>query len=125
MSLPVAANATCDLYHNLNSPPSAPDIAGLSCVLRPDWVRGQEAGDRAAVGLMWTHILLVDFAVDIRDKYTGSSSSPTNGDSIYVPDQNGTKFEAVFIEIVQKGTPGEHKRVYLDRKAPTWPSNDI
>jgi hypothetical protein len=42
-----------------------------------------------------------------------------------VPDQNGTPFYVIFIEMVNKGTANVVKRVYLDRRAPTWPTNNI
>jgi hypothetical protein len=127
MSLPMAPNTTCDIYRNANAPPAAPDAAGVNCYLKPDWRGGQEGGDRAetAVGdFVWTHILLVDVSIDIRDGYTGAMT-PGNPDRVWVPDQNGTVFTVVFVERVHRGLPGDHKRVYLDRGAPSWPSDDL
>ena len=68
--------------------------------------------------------MLIDVSVDLRDSYTGQSLHMTQ-DAVYVPDKNGTRFRVIFIERVQRGTPHEHKRVYLDRHAPTWPSNEL
>ena len=38
MPLPIAPNTTCDIYRVTNSPPAAPDVAGVRCYLGP---RGQ------------------------------------------------------------------------------------
>lgn len=125
MSLPVAANKLCQVYHNPNTPPNAPDVANVPCFLKPAWVAGQEHGDWAAFGLVWTHIMLVDSSVDLRDSYGGQEFLNTAGDIITIPDVNGTKFTVIFIELLHAGTPTEHKRVYLDRHLPTWPTNEL
>ena len=126
MSLPVPPNTTCDIYRAGTSPPlSSPAVAGVPCYLKSDWRGGQEAGDRTNSDAdTWTHVMLIDVGVDIRDGYTGLQNQ-SQQDSVYIPDQNGTRFHVVFIEFVQRGTPNEHKRVYLDRQAPTWPTNEL
>src|SRR5262249_52155253 len=124
MSLPVAPNTTCDIYRSSHSPPAAPDVAGVPCFLKGDWRGGQEAGDRPNSGAdTWTHIMLVDVSVDIRDGYTGFLSQLVQ-DSVYVPDKNGTRFVVIFVERVDRGTPHEHKRVFLDRQVPAWPTDN-
>lgn len=124
MSLPIQTNATCDIYRNGNAPPAAPDVAAVAGLLVPDWRRGQEAGDRGSPWLSWTHVLLVGPTVDIRDLYTGTAGSAAQ-DMVYIPDQNGTPFLVTFIELVQRGSPDVHKRVYLDRQTPTWPTDEL
>ncbi len=124
MSLPISTNTTCDIYRTGVSPPSSPATAGVPCVLQPDWRGGNEAGDREVNTLAWTHVMLVDVSVDIRDAYTGHMTS-TLQDTIYVPDQSGTAFNVMFIERVQRGTPQEHLRVFLDRQTPSWPTNEL
>jgi hypothetical protein len=42
-----------------------------------------------------------------------------------VPDSTGTAFLVKFVERVGYGTPNDHKRVYLDRAGPTWPTNNL
>jgi hypothetical protein len=124
MALPVSPNTTCDVYRTGNAPPSAPDITAVPCFLSCDWRGGQEAGDRNSNSLTWTHILLVDGKSDLRDGYAGQSAfSPQ--DTIYVPDQTGTPFLVIFIERLQPGTAYEHKRVFLDRQTPTWPTDEL
>lgn len=125
MSLPIRPNTTCDIFRISHAPPGDdPDVAAVPCFLLPDWRRGQEAGDRSNPGLTWTHVLLVAADVDIRDQYIGISGQ-SGQDRIWIPDGNGTSFNVVFVELVQRGTPNEHKRVYIDRFAPTWPTNEL
>ena len=78
-------------------------MSGVQIYLRPDWVRGQEAGDRGANTLTWTHIALVAVGVDLRDFYGGEASGATQ-DDVYIPDQNGTRFKVTFIERIGVGT---------------------
>jgi hypothetical protein len=68
----------------------------------------------------WTHILFVGKDIDIRDNYPDAPDS-----RVYVPDKGGTGFDIVFVELVNRGDPTEHKRVYLDRHDPTWPTNQL
>jgi hypothetical protein len=125
MALPIAPNTTCDIYRVGVAPPAAPSVAGVPCFLKADWRAGQEAGDRPGSGaLNWTHVMLVDVSVDIRDVYAGQVA-PAPQDSVYVPDQNGTRFLVMFIERVQRGSSQEHKRVYLERQLPVWPTNEL
>jgi hypothetical protein len=44
---------------------------------------------------------------------------------VYLPDKNGTAFRVMFVERVNRGLASDHKRVYLDRLLPTWPTNDL
>jgi hypothetical protein len=124
MALPIPANSTCDIYRTGNRPPAAPDVAAVPCYLSCDWRGGQEAGDRNNATLTWTHVMLVDVSVDIRDAYTGQSIF-SQQDTVFVPDQSGTPFVVIFIERLQRGTAHEHKRVFLDRRTPTWPTNEL
>ncbi len=126
MALPVTPNTTCDIYRAGNNPPAAPDVAGVRCNLKPDWRGGMEAGDRAGLtaASVWTHIMEVETSVDIRDNYAGALATNLS-DHVWVPDKNGTKFIVVFIERVGRGTAFDYKRAYLDRQAPTWPSDNL
>lgn len=124
MALPISTNTTCDIYRALNMPPADPDVAGVPCFLKGDWRGGHEAGERNNNTNTWTHVMLIDVGVDIRDSYTGANSQ-TAQDAVYIPDKDGTRFHVIFIERVQRGTAHEHKRVYLDRNVATWPTNDL
>ena len=126
MALPIQPNTTCDIYRFGTAPPAAPAVAAVACHLRPDWRAGQEQGDRVGAldPLVWTHVLLVSAGVDIRDAYTGAMGW-TEQDTVYIPDQNGTAYKVTFIERVGSGGAADHKRVYLDRKTPTWPTDQV
>lgn len=112
-------NTTCDIYYSPNVPPSAPDLAGQACALVPAFVAGAE-GSEGDTTLRWTHLLFVDVGVDIRDSYPNVPAH-----LVFVPDQNGTGFDVVFVELVGRGTGAAYKRVYLDRRLVTWPSNEL
>jgi len=124
MSLPVPANTTCDIYQTGVAPPADPSVAAVPCCLQPDWRGGQEGGERGVDALAWTHIMLIDVNVDIRDAYTGHAGHAFQ-DTVYIPDKDGTAFVVTFIERVLRGTAHEHKRVYLDRSSPNWPTNEL
>ena len=106
--------------------PADPDVAGVACFLKPDFIKGQEAGERGGAGnsLTWTHVMLIDTSVDIRDGYIGVSNVMVQ-DTVYIPNKNGTKFFVTFIERMHRGLPAEHKKVYLDRQLPNWPTNNL
>jgi hypothetical protein len=125
MGIPFVPNNTCDIYRAGVAPPTAPSIAGVPCYLKPDWVAGQEHGDRPTSNvLVWTHIMYVDNTVDIRDMYIGVENVAAK-DSVWIPTKNDTRFNVVFVELVNKGMPSVHKRVYLDRQQPPWPTNNL
>ena len=44
---------------------------------------------------------------------------------LHVPDKNGTGFDVVFVETIGRGTGAAYKRVYLNRRAVTWPSDEL
>ena len=117
MPLPIASNTTCDIYRTGVTPPSDAAVTGVPCVLQNDWRGGQQGRDRATGTLTWTHVLLVDVAVDIRDAYVGASTlSPQ--DTVYIPDSSGTPYTVTFIELVDNA----YKRAYVDRQLPDWDS---
>jgi hypothetical protein len=122
MSLPTASNTTCDVYRSGNAPPAAPDVSAVPCFLRPAFREGQEA----TVGrLPYTHVMLVAADVDVRDWYVGGGAYMSQ-DAVYVP-SGGTavSYYVRFVERVGRGTPQDHKRVYLDRVVQSWPTDDL
>jgi len=114
-----ANNTTCDIYYSPHVPPAAPDVAGVACALVARFVAGSEAseGDQT---FRWTHLLYLDADVDVRDTYPNAPAH-----RIYVPDKNGTGFDIVFVELVNRGTPARYRRVFLDRRAPSWPTGEL
>ncbi len=111
---------TIAIYRSSSAPPAAP--AGTpSGTLVPAFRGGLERGEGAGGALMFTHILTVPKATDIRDAGRLDSQSLLGSqDSVYVPDQNGTRFIVVWVERV-----GNYKRIYLQRSAGVsvnWPT---
>jgi len=124
MPLPIPPNTTCDIYRDGNSPPAAPDVAGVPCYLVADYGRHTESGEGDPMEFRFTHTMLVTLDTDIRDGYTIGAQTGTQN-SVWIPDQNGTQFYVRFVEVKARGTPGAHKKVYLDRLLPTWPTDNI
>ena len=114
-----ANNTTCDVYLDPNVPPAAADSAAVACHLSPDF-RGGSEGSEGDVNLRWTHVLSCAPNVDVRDSYP---NNPVN--RVYVPDKTGTGFDVVFVELVGRGQADKYKRVFLDRRAPTFPTNEL
>ena len=128
MPLPQPANTTCDIYRQTNTPPAAPNVAGVACHLSSDFIRRlntNEAGPET--DFVFTHVMLVDLATDVRDGFNfwAYLASPDGPDHVYVPDKDGTPFRVVFVERHGRGTANDHKRVYLDREIPNWPTDHI
>lgn len=128
MSLPATANNTCDIYRGGRSPPSAPDVAGVPCVLIPQFEMGQERERNPA--LHCSHIMLVDLAVDVRDRGVPATLTydQANCDSVYIPDKNGTRFFVVWVERTSWGAAGDARRVYLQRiwgAFVPWPTENV
>jgi hypothetical protein len=125
------ANATCDIFHNNNTPPANnPDVTGVSFTLIPSDRTAHAAAIQTTTTGRWTHVALFDKSVDIRDSYvgggpTGEGWDATKTERVYVPDKNGTPFIVIFVERVGRGTANDLKRAYLQRQAPTWPTSNI
>lgn len=125
MALPVPANTTCDIYRNGRNPPAVPDVAGVPCFVQMDYARRMETGESLANNYRYTHTMLVDLGVDVRDGFLwGSGSLNTTQDFVWVPSQNGTKFAVIFVE-KKSGAGAPYKKVYLDRAAVAWPSSNL
>jgi hypothetical protein len=125
MGLPLPPNTTFDLYRPPNLPPSAPDSAGNPCVFQPDYGDGLSHGERDPASFRYEAVLLCDLGVDVRDTYDAGTQNVSGGsaDYLFLPDQNGAKWQVIFVERVGWGTATDHKRVYLQRAAvPPWPT---
>lgn len=119
MSRPFPANTTCDIYRSGNAPPSSPAVAGAAIHITGNFTWRLEGGEGLAAELRYTHVMLVEAAVDVRDGFA-SFSSISGPDTVYVPDQNGIPLQVVFVERRQRGTAQDHKRVYLHRDRIDW-----
>lgn len=121
--LPVKANTTCDVYRSGHAPPSAPDVAGVAGYLTANYYLGLEHGEGDASGFKYDHVLIVDTSADVRDGY--SLGTIGNGDTLYIPNQNGTKFNVVFVGRKNRNLPGDARWVYLQRQTPPWPTTNL
>jgi hypothetical protein len=122
MPLPAfALPITCSLYRPFGA--TMPTATGIRCRLVADLRGGRTSADG---GLFWSHYLIVDETVDVRD---GCSRTPganiityADGDEVRIPDASGTRYVVVWVEWVSRGTPRAFKRVYLLRHAAAWTS---
>src|SRR5262245_56743004 len=112
MALPTTPNTTCEI--NRGGSWSGP----FACCLQADYRASIEMGE-GETGQDWryTHVMLVDLSVDIRDPYDeGTPNGPD--DRVWIPDRNGTELDVAFVARIGKDTPQDHKAVYLLRSAP-------
>lgn len=119
MAIPTTLQTTtCDIYRPFGA--GAPTTTGVVCRLVPDLPRGQRSS-----GLSWTHYIDVADTVDIRDGCTrlGGAYAVTyaDGDEIRIPDGAGSRYCVVWVELINRGTPRQFKRVYLVRDTAVWP----
>jgi hypothetical protein len=125
MAIPSPRNTTCDVYRSGNSPPAAPDVAGLGVHLLGDFDQRVERGEGYSTAYRYTHILLADLDADIRDGQGAGLPPFADADVVYVPDQDGTPFLVIFVERRGYGDATDHRRVYLDRLEPPWPTDEL
>jgi hypothetical protein len=117
MALPLS-NTTCDVYRAASPvPPAPPDVAGVRCLLSPK-------GASTLTTLNYTHVMMVDATVDIRDGQNALSQG-TNPDKVYVPDKTGTLFLVILVRRVGRGTPLDAKQCLLQRQTPSYPTNNL
>jgi len=124
MALPLAANTTADLYRSGRAPPAAPDVSAVPIYLAADFTRRMETGEGEIAAMRYTHTLLCDIATDIRDAFAQWTGTFV-GDSVWVPNKNGTKFVVRKVDRCAQGSATEHKKAYLDRATPPWPTNNL
>lgn len=134
MSLPTPANVTVDIHRTTN--PSSPYAAGSPAVrdvpgfLKPVMPSGRSG---TASWLRWTHVLYLPPEIDIRDAYNSQldpARNDTLADTVILHDSavsgRKTAYYVVFVEVVARGSPAQHLRVYLDRFAPNaWPTDSL
>ena len=124
MSLPLQLlTTTCDIYRG-NPPPggATPAATNVPCQLVPDYAHGALVPANSARG--WTHYLVLDTTVDLRDSFPGMNIPWAfgNTDTVHIPSGSSTAYAVVFVELSGKGGANEHKLAYLDRLLPNWPT---
>jgi hypothetical protein len=122
MTLPAGLlSTTCDIYRPFGA--TQPLVTGVPCQLVSDLEQGRPRGNG---GLLWTHYLLVEPSVDLRDgcSRTAGTNAVTyaDGDKVLVPaGSSNTRYVVVWVEYVQRGHAKEYKRAYLLRDLASWP----
>jgi hypothetical protein len=114
-----ANNTTVDIYIDPNAPPAAPDTAGVACHLAPDWRLGSQNA-QGDLNWRWTHVMYCNLGVDIRDGWPTAIAN-----RVYMPDLTGTRFDVVFVEVVNRGQANGYLRIFLKRNTPSWPTANI
>jgi hypothetical protein len=115
------ANDTCDIYHVGNSPPSAPDVAGVPIYLIPRFTN-----IKGSYGTLftYTHIAYFPLTADIRDDYDAGTGG-SNYDWFYIPDKNGIIFTVQLVTRRRLAGAGDFKEVLCSRTAvPIYPTTE-
>lgn len=98
--------------------PIAADVPGY---LEGAYDEGLESAE-ADADFRYTHLLLVDDAVDVRDDFADFSAA-SGRDVIHLPGAGGTPLEVVYVERQYFGL--DVKRIFLNRQPPPWPTNEL
>jgi hypothetical protein len=114
MAIPTQVLTTaCDVYRPFGA--GAPTSSNVPCQLVADFPRGRAAAGSPA----WTHLLVLDVSVDVRDGCTRAAGAAdlayADGDEVRVPAGSATRYVVVWVETVDAGSPREFKRAYLLR----------
>jgi hypothetical protein len=120
MSLPASVfNTTCAVYTSVGA--ASPAQTGVPCQHNPELGKGRRVDSGA---LQWTDTILVNPDVDIRDGCTraGNADALTYADGyeVAIPEDGGPRFAVVWVEVIDRGLPTRHKKVYLMRSTPNW-----
>jgi hypothetical protein len=119
MTLIVSPNVGCDIV----GPALEVRAEGLPIFLRADYAGSIEHGEGDSPVWRYTHVALVPLEQDVRDGYVGGSQTGF-WDTLWVPGRaGGTPFQVFFVERRGRGTAQDHKRVYLVRLTPPWPTS--
>jgi hypothetical protein len=132
MTLAVPSNVTVSIYAGSN--PGSPYAVGALRSTQQGYLlpRVQDGRFGSAQWLKWTHWLLLNPGVDVRDAYNSQLDPSRNnalGDTVIELDAAGvnkTAWYVAFVELVGAGTPAAHLRCYLDRFQPSgWPTTAL
>lgn len=114
MPLPMT-NTTVAIYRPGEAPPDPPAAADVAGLLRPTFRRGLHDGRLDDPNGRFSHVLLVQPTVDIRDGYDRGDVDAAAADVVIEADD--VSYRVVFVERRNRGSPEDHLRVYLARKA--------
>jgi hypothetical protein len=124
MPLPIPANTTCDIYRNGHSPPAAPDVAGVAIALQHaahNTKVNYKTTPSVSLSEAYDYLAYVPKGTDIRDNANGTG----NGDTIYVPNQNGTPFLVVWVERLTTMAGDVLCAYFLRQAVPVYPTDNL
>lgn len=119
MPIPTPPNTTCDIYRASNLFQAAVPIH-----LKAIYPQGLERGEGDSDTLKFTHCILFDQSIDIRDAYNAGTIGSTY-DTLYIPDDTQTAWTVIFVEWVDLGYAWQHKRAYIVRQLPNYPTTAL
>jgi hypothetical protein len=130
MALTIPPNVTVNIYAGSNA--AAPYTFGSLRSTQKGYLqpRVQDGRFGSAQWLKWTHWLLLNPGVDIRDAYN-SQLDPARNNAladtvVLVGGPSKTAWYVVFVEAVGVGTPSAYLRAYLNRFQPSqWPTQAL
>ena len=120
MVLSISPNVRIAIHRATHPPPAAATATNVSGYLDGAYAEGLVRA-QTRPSLRYTHVLLLDPAVDVRDDF--AEFDRTGGRDLVV--LGTTLFEVVFVERPFPGSAGDVKRVYLLRRATAWPNSNI
>jgi hypothetical protein len=89
----------------------------VPCHLDADFEMATQHFHGSDPAFRWTHVCYFAYGVDIRDTWPAAP-----GNIVFVPQTaGGTPYAVVFVELVNRGTPQQFQRVFLQRQTPPWP----
>jgi hypothetical protein len=127
MALIKPANTTVSVYRGVPVFTNPPAVDNVPCWFQGNYWAGLKHGDDSdPVAFKYTHVILVDLSVDVRDAYVFGIVTGTP-DTVIIPGNNpgpsSTKYVVKFVERINRGLSGDCKRVYLERVNVNWPQN--
>ena len=120
-----APNVSYDFYISPNdSPGNAPNILNSPGHLEAEFEMATQHS-QLDPNFRWTHRFYVQDGDDIRDTFP---AAPAN--KVYIPSNgqagdsgSSTPFLVVMVEVINRNTPQQYKRVFLKRQTPNWPTD--
>jgi hypothetical protein len=130
MALTVTPNVTVSIYAGSNA--GTPYSFGALRSVQKGYLqpRVQDGRFGSAQWLKWTHWLLLNPGVDIRDAYNSQLDPSRNNalaDTVVLSGGSSqTAWYVVFVEAVNIGNSSAYLRAYLDRFQPSqWPTQAL
>jgi hypothetical protein len=120
-----AFNTTFDFYLAPNVPWTNAIITSQPCHLDSEFEMATQHSHGSNPSFRWTHVMCIQENQQVQDTWPDNPANYVTCPAANAADQQPTPFLVVFVETVNRNTPQEYKRVFLQRQTPIWPSNDL